>query len=52
MQTVSEFVDPAALRQFLHSREKDSRKYEIWRDLVIPVQAHWIQEAVTYVLGR
>lgn len=49
--TVSEFADPAALRQFLHSREKDPRKYEIWRDLVIGLQANWIQEAVTYVLG-
>jgi hypothetical protein len=43
--------DPAALRQFLHTREKDPRKPEIWRALVIGLQASRTPDAVTYVLG-
>ncbi len=43
--------DPVALRQFLHTRNKDPRKPEIWRALVIGLQANRTRDAVTYVLG-
>jgi len=43
--------DPVALRQFLHTRDKDPRKPEIWRALVIGLQADRTPNAVTYVLG-
>ncbi len=43
--------DPIALRQFLHTRDKDPRKPEIWRALVIGLQANRTPNAVTYVVG-
>jgi len=43
--------DPVALRQFLHTRDRDPRKPEIWRALVIGLQANRTPNAVTYVLG-
>jgi hypothetical protein len=43
--------DPVALRRFLHTRDKDPRKPEIWRVLVIELQAHWTPDAATFVLG-
>jgi hypothetical protein len=43
--------DPVALRRFLHTRDKSPRKPEIWRALVIELQAHWTPDAVTFVLA-
>ncbi len=43
--------DPVALHGFLHTRDQDPRKPEIWRALVIELQAHWTPDAVTFVLG-
>jgi DNA-directed RNA polymerase specialized sigma24 family protein len=48
---LSSVGDPVALRQFLHTRDKDPRKPEIWRALVIGLQANQTPNAVTYVLG-
>ncbi len=48
---LSDFMDPVALRQFLHTSDKDPRKHEIWRALVIGLQANWTPSAVTFVLG-
>ncbi len=49
--SLSDFKDPRALRQFLHTRDQDSRKHEIWRALVIGLQANWIPVAITFVVG-
>ncbi len=48
---LSDYVDPAALRQFLHTRDQDPRKHEIWRALVTGLQANWTPDAVTFILG-
>ncbi len=48
---LSDFGDPSALRQFLHTRDRDPRKHEIWRALVTGLQANWTPEAVTFALG-
>jgi hypothetical protein len=49
--TLHDFADPVALRQFLHSREVDARKPEVWRALVRGVQGYRSSQATLFVLG-
>jgi hypothetical protein len=48
---IEEFVDPAALRGLLHTKDRHPRKPQIWRALVRSVQMDPAPEAKLFVVG-
>ena len=48
---LDEFIDPVTLRGFLQTEERDPRKPQIWRALVLSVQTDPSPEAKLFVLG-